>query len=363
LTRAEAALGYSSRSEEPRTPWIDPYSPADEFGYEYRGMGGVVSNVIDLRRWIHALQTDTVLTDASRVKLFARYREKYACGWEAFEFDDGMRCIGHGGSVRGYVSKLWWFPDDGALLIVLSNNDAFDYSLLNALRDVLFPPGESVKEPPGRNAVDAWVAKEGHGKEYAWNILPSVRLQLVHDENALQGNLIVPSAECETSEDPQSLRAAEIVRAIARGDTQLLAEAMDPSIPTSWPGRMEKSIWPQHVGRRGSLKSVKLLGVSSVPGKPSDGKAVWLLLDHERGNCLGMVGYRSTGSLQLLMLDVAHWLHLDRDRFAATGKSTYECRNDGRHVTLSISDEVVRVKTDNFFIRFTPVKEPGLPRP
>jgi CubicO group peptidase (beta-lactamase class C family) len=143
LARAEAALGYSSRSEEPRTPWIDPYSPADEFGYEYRGMGGVVSNVIDLRRWIHALQTDTVLTDASRVKLFARYRENYACGWEVFEFDDGMRCIGHGGSVRGYVSKLWWFPNDGALLIVLSNNDAFDYSLLNALRAVLFSPGES----------------------------------------------------------------------------------------------------------------------------------------------------------------------------------------------------------------------------
>lgn len=144
---APLAWGVSRHGGEPRNPLVDPYPPHDAFGYEYRGMGGVVTSAPDLRRWMHALRTDRVLGAASRRKLFAPASPGgYACGWEVFAFPDGQQCIGHGGAVRGYTSKLWWFPDDDALLIVLANHDGFDYSLLNKLRAAMFPAKRSEKE-------------------------------------------------------------------------------------------------------------------------------------------------------------------------------------------------------------------------
>jgi len=132
------ALGYTRNSSVGRTPLIDPYPPAKSFGYEYKGMGGVVTNVVELAKWIDALQTDDVLSADAREKLFTPNQESYACGWEVFSFSEGRRCIGHGGTVRGFTSKLWWFPDDEALLVVLANYDSFQYDMLNKLKDLMF---------------------------------------------------------------------------------------------------------------------------------------------------------------------------------------------------------------------------------
>jgi len=132
------ALGYTRNSSAGRTPLIDPYPPTPMFGYEYQGMGGVVTNVAELAKWIEALQTDDVLSADARKKLFTANRESYACGWEVFSFSEGRRCIGHGGTVRGFTSKLWWFPDDEALLVVLANYDNFQYNMLNELKDTMF---------------------------------------------------------------------------------------------------------------------------------------------------------------------------------------------------------------------------------
>ncbi|QDT01490.1 serine hydrolase domain-containing protein [Adhaeretor mobilis] len=99
---------------------------------------GVVTNDVELSKWIDALQTDDVLSSDTRKKLFKPNQESCGCGWEVFSFSEGCRCIGHGGTVRGYTSKLWWFPNDDALLVVLANYDSFQYDMLNALKELMY---------------------------------------------------------------------------------------------------------------------------------------------------------------------------------------------------------------------------------
>ncbi len=134
------ALGYSGSGMHGRVPNVDPYAPADQFGFEYRGMGGVCTSAIDLLAWERVLQSDNLLNRETKERLFTPYKGNYACGWEVFRFSDGRECIGHGGDVRGYHCKMWRFPDDSSIIVVLSNN-TFDYGILIVLYEALFDTG------------------------------------------------------------------------------------------------------------------------------------------------------------------------------------------------------------------------------
>ena len=123
LPRGRAAIGRSSRGA-PRSALDHPYG---SYGYQYRGMGGVVTTALDLVRWHRALQGDDVLDEAARSALFtaaasARGQE-YACGWFVGETAHGTPRHQHGGSVRGFMSDFRRFPKDDACVAVLANGD------------------------------------------------------------------------------------------------------------------------------------------------------------------------------------------------------------------------------------------------
>ena len=125
LPREKAAIGTSQRGA-PRSALDHPYGA---YGYQYRGMGGVVTTALDLVRWHWALQNDSVLGAAARKKLFAaaaRARgQSYACGWFVGKTERGTPRHQHGGSVRGFMSDFRRFPDENACAAVLSNGDSW----------------------------------------------------------------------------------------------------------------------------------------------------------------------------------------------------------------------------------------------
>jgi CubicO group peptidase (beta-lactamase class C family) len=115
--KQSVATGHGSG--DPRSAFDHPYG---QFGYQYQGMGGVVTNVWDLWRWDRILSTDKLLTDASRKAMFQPGRGDYGLGWYIREVD-GETVHSHGGRVRGFLADMRRYPARDACVIVLSNLD------------------------------------------------------------------------------------------------------------------------------------------------------------------------------------------------------------------------------------------------
>jgi D-alanyl-D-alanine carboxypeptidase len=84
--------------------------------------GSLYSTVRDLYRWDRALYTDKVLSKASREKMWTPVKNNYAYGWGVNQSHNHKQ-IGHGGGINGFVTFIGRYPDDDAVVIVLSNNE------------------------------------------------------------------------------------------------------------------------------------------------------------------------------------------------------------------------------------------------
>ncbi len=165
-----AVAGGRSAKGAPRSALADPYG---SFRYQYRGMGGVVTNVWDLWRWDRALKGDEFLKDAAKRELFDPGLEDYALGWYVHRRPDGRVVQEHGGAVRGFVCQVRRYPKDDGCLFVLCNRDDFDSSgladlLERALFDAAFvmPPKRLASERAAA-LVGTWRTDAGRSLEIA----------------------------------------------------------------------------------------------------------------------------------------------------------------------------------------------------
>jgi CubicO group peptidase (beta-lactamase class C family) len=113
------AVGRSGRGQ-PRSALEHPYG---SYGFQYRGMGGVVTTVWDLWRWDRALGGTRVLDTDSKSKLFEPGLNQYALGWFVRKDGRGRLVQSHGGAVRGFVCELRRYPAEDGCLFVLCNRD------------------------------------------------------------------------------------------------------------------------------------------------------------------------------------------------------------------------------------------------
>lgn len=114
------ATGDSS-SGRPRSALEHPYG---SYGYQYRGMGGLVTNVWDVWRWDRTLESQGLLTAHSIREMTTPGLGGYALGWQIGTTPDGRPFHGHGGSVRGFFAEVRRYPSDNGCLVVLSNSDS-----------------------------------------------------------------------------------------------------------------------------------------------------------------------------------------------------------------------------------------------
>lgn len=93
--------------------------------------GALVSTVGNLAKWNAALETDKILTAASRAQMWTPVKlndgttHAYGFGW-FLEPWQGHANIGHSGSTSGFSASLQRFPETGLTVILLTNSDEFD---------------------------------------------------------------------------------------------------------------------------------------------------------------------------------------------------------------------------------------------
>ena len=112
----------------------DGYVPASPIDLSVTaGAGGLISTVSDLYAWTLALRDKILLSEETLSamtspavlvgRLSSGSKAYYGLGW--FVSDDlGRRVVSHHGGVNGFSSHLLWFPEEDAVIIVLSNLDA-----------------------------------------------------------------------------------------------------------------------------------------------------------------------------------------------------------------------------------------------
>lgn len=122
LDRAEVAEGYMF--EGPLPPNLYRTPDRDGASWLVRGAGYILSTLNDMERWGEALRTGSVLSEASRRKLFwphIRENEKtpsyYGYGWALFSNQDGSCRIAHDGSAGVHYAFLSFFPERDAVLV------------------------------------------------------------------------------------------------------------------------------------------------------------------------------------------------------------------------------------------------------
>ena len=89
--------------------------------------GAMVSDADDLARWAMALYAgDQVVSQGLLAEMFDfRRKDEYGLGTRTRIFN-GRRAVGHGGSLRGYEDGMWYFPREGAVIVLLSNRGLYN---------------------------------------------------------------------------------------------------------------------------------------------------------------------------------------------------------------------------------------------
>jgi CubicO group peptidase (beta-lactamase class C family) len=122
--------------------------------WNLRGNGGILTTTGDLHLWDIALQKNTVLSAAEHAKYEQGYVHEtkalypqYAYGWSFAKALNDHRKLSHVGGNSAYQSDFRRFPDDGAMIAIVSNSDAYSsIATANHLEESLY--GKPFVEPP-----------------------------------------------------------------------------------------------------------------------------------------------------------------------------------------------------------------------
>ncbi len=89
-------------------------------------------------RWRCTPPTGSCRPDLLAQMLDFRKQDEYGLGTRTRIFN-GRRAIGHGGSLRGYEDGMWYFPREGAVIVLLSNRGLYnpDRTIRRARQDAL----------------------------------------------------------------------------------------------------------------------------------------------------------------------------------------------------------------------------------
>ena len=110
----DRALGYQ--------PLGDDLAPADPIDMSVPYAAGAVrSTANDLVAWAHALDGDSILTAASKARLYKAEKSNYAYGWVVNEVD-GHTIYGHDGGIDGFESMYLRVPDQDLVIVAWTNN-------------------------------------------------------------------------------------------------------------------------------------------------------------------------------------------------------------------------------------------------
>jgi CubicO group peptidase (beta-lactamase class C family) len=298
------AIGYDGA--EPARPAAG--HPYGEYGWQYRGMGGIVTSVTELRRFLAAYDEGKILSAESRRLMEEPVTRNYGLGWGMAETKRGTQRIGHGGDVRAFHTSLQRFPAERALVIVLTNVEQVPaWPIGWNVEAYLFGEAPPYPMPPALAAM-AEAALEKLAGRYALDAENGIAVQrsgtglLVTGEGPAACAALAGKGGADLSKEIEI--AETVVRAVRAGDPAPVEAVLAEGIPKSWPGHLVGSIWARHVERWGALEDVRTLGAAS------SGRGyvrVLIELRHERGVPLLEVGL-ANGKLSFFRLDAQRFI-------------------------------------------------------
>jgi CubicO group peptidase (beta-lactamase class C family) len=292
LDPARDALGISSKGA-PRRALEHPYG---SYGYQYRGMGGIVTSVLDLYRFDRALAQDLVLDEAHARELFTPVKEGYALGWKIGRAAGGGVRQSHGGGVRAFVSEFRRYPEQDACIAVLCNRDDRNPGEVADHLEALLFDGTLVRPPTGE-ALD-----ERRGAACAGTYSNSAGTVVVRAargvlwagiEGAKLVDLLGANEPLDWKADAGELarNALAVVEGLAKGDVEPLRARQAKRIPADWPDRVKGTVWPAQTAKHGAFRSARLLGTRARAGRLE----VLLAVEHERGTAHALIAFGADG--------------------------------------------------------------------
>lgn len=133
------AGGYSFWEKSIRAEFTDMSFPTG--GY------GLYSTTEDLYKWDRALSESKLIGASLMRKMFAPFRNFYACGWWTSPVA-GKNCLHHFGDISGYANEFLRFTDDALTIIFLSNMNVTPVShLAGEMARVFFKKRVRLPEP------------------------------------------------------------------------------------------------------------------------------------------------------------------------------------------------------------------------
>lgn len=136
-TSADRAHGYTGTTDWTRNSNVIPtMSTATVAG----AAGAMVSDPLDLAHWASELYTGSVVPQAelSQMLQFQKCHDNYGLGTREY-IVNGRVAYGHLGGLRGYSDAMWYFPAEGATIVLLSNLGIWNLdAAVRKLQSVLF---------------------------------------------------------------------------------------------------------------------------------------------------------------------------------------------------------------------------------
>lgn len=301
---AKQAVGYAGGAPVRRAA---EHAYAGSYGYQYRGMGGMVTTAEDLWRLTRAVVNGKVLNPKTVEQMLTVVDGSYGLGWARTTTKRNTTRIGHGGDVRGFHTQLQLFPDENAAVVLLSNVDEVPLWQLAWNVEALLLGGEPPYPlPPAVLEVAPKVLARLAG-DYRIGEDPG-RVTVRATERGLEvageglvAKALLSGAAPPQGTPPQLSSMVAVIEAVAAGDPGPVEAILADGIPRSWPSTLTTSIYPKHAETWGKLQKVTPLDFQEPRAGMAEGV---FALDHERGRAHVRIVYAS-GKLSFFDLSAA----------------------------------------------------------
>jgi CubicO group peptidase (beta-lactamase class C family) len=315
---ADLAVGYRE-GRRWGTPLDQRWAP-DGPWWNLRANGGILSTLGDLYLWHQALESDLVLSAASRAKLFEPHipegpgsASHYGYGWSISETPRGTRLVSHDGGNPYFFATFLRYVDEDVVILLATNQ--LDHQVISAVRqgviDAVFS-GRSPVVPPTPQRTLSSTAAGRYAGTYA---LPSGARFVVSLKEGLPTvdavgqeavDLLMGYSEEEAAAaNRRSELAGSVIAGFVAGNLEPLREAS-----ANFEERREvlERIWRVREENGGAFRTHEVLG--TVPGWREEVPVLvtFVRLDFERGSELfrlhwdeaGVFGFSVGGSLSHL---------------------------------------------------------------
>lgn len=305
------AHGYA-RGED-RGTMLDRAWDADGPYWNLRANGGIQTTIGDMYRWHRALEGDTVLSSASRQKLFTPHVSEgprsgsfYGYGWAIFKDPQGGKLVAHNGGDGVFAADFRRYVDAGLVVFIASSDQAYRaWHVSEPLEAILF--SKSYTLPPRLAPIPAATLTSYAGTyrlPSGDTVTVAARdgaLGLAGDGQAAYSLLQAGPPVDEARAKTLNQRAERIETERVKGNLAPLVEAFGGGLTEAEIKTQETTIAQRQAERFGALKEIKVVGTAADQEGP--GLLTTVQLRFERGEVYKLYRWGPQGLMGLRLED------------------------------------------------------------